>query len=469
MPRDAVGLHLSPGSRVAIVGGGPAGSFTAFHLLQFAREAGVPLSVTVFERKDFRRRGQTGCNKCAGILSPRLVRALEAVSLSIPSRLVMAQPTSYVLHLASEPVEIVQPGPDRGVLSVYRGGGPLRAELSPDVSFDAWLLDQTRAAGAEVVSANVRRINAGSGTPKGQQPVEVEVEGHKLAFDLIVLAIGVNAQLPALEGSAYQSPRTAVMAQDELALGTGVSPARRNQVQIHFGPRDGLLFGAVTPKGELFNASLLGHDLAGDPVGALLRRPEYAPLLEGGLSRLCGCHPRVAVSPARGIFSDRFVAVGDAAVTRLYKDGIGSAFFTARQAAWTAVNLGIGSQDFARGYASLCRSIAMDNRVGALLFGIWERVQAHSFWASTWLRVLSAERSLPVERRRSHLALWDLLTGADSYAGIAKRLLRPDALGTVLVGLLSESRLAQRFGLLAGSTASDTLESDPPPEMPLPE
>jgi flavin-dependent dehydrogenase len=465
---QATGFRLSPGSRVAIVGGGPAGSFTALHLLRFAREADVPLSVTIFERKDFRRRGQTGCNKCAGILSPRLVRALEAAGLSIPSRLIMAQPTSYVLHLAGEAVEIFEPGPDRRVLSVYRGGGPLHADLSPEVSFDAWLLDQARAAGAEVVSANVRRISVASNAPNGRQFAEVEVEGQKLAFDLVVLATGVNAQVPALEGIAYQPPRTAVMAQDELALATGLTPSQRKQVQIHFGSQHGLLFGALIPKGELLNASLLGHDLTGDAVGALLQRPESAWLSGGGLSRLCGCHPRVAVAPARAIFSDRFVAVGDAAVSRLYKDGIGSAFFTARQVAWTAVNMGIAGRDFARGYAPLCRSIALDNRVGALLFDMWERGQRRPWWARTWLRVLSVEQSLPTARQYYHLALWDLLTGADSYAGIARRLMQPDAVGTALLGLLFETRFARPLGLPTGAAARKVLEGDPPPGTPLP-
>ncbi len=77
MTQRHAGLHLSSGSRVAVVGGGPAGSLVALHLLRFASRMAIPLSVTIFERKDFGRRGPAGCNKCAGILSARVMQGLS--------------------------------------------------------------------------------------------------------------------------------------------------------------------------------------------------------------------------------------------------------------------------------------------------------------------------------------------------------------------------------------------------------
>ena len=42
-------LHLSDGDRVCIIGGGPAGSFAALHLLDRASRRGLRLKVLIFE------------------------------------------------------------------------------------------------------------------------------------------------------------------------------------------------------------------------------------------------------------------------------------------------------------------------------------------------------------------------------------------------------------------------------------
>ena len=61
-------MHLTNDSRVVIVGGGPAGSFAALHLLRYAAQANLTLGIIIFEARDFNRPGPGGCNKCAGIL-----------------------------------------------------------------------------------------------------------------------------------------------------------------------------------------------------------------------------------------------------------------------------------------------------------------------------------------------------------------------------------------------------------------
>ncbi len=69
-------------------------------------------------------------------------------------------------------------------------------------------------------------------------------------------------------------------------------------------------------------------------------------------------------------YTDRFVAIGDAAVTRLYKDGIGFALLTAREAARTVVYHGIAHLDFKRHYEPFCKAINRDNRWGRIVFSI---------------------------------------------------------------------------------------------------
>jgi 2-polyprenyl-6-methoxyphenol hydroxylase-like FAD-dependent oxidoreductase len=44
-------LFLKNGSKVAIIGGGPAGSFFAHFASQYATEMGIDISITIFDRK----------------------------------------------------------------------------------------------------------------------------------------------------------------------------------------------------------------------------------------------------------------------------------------------------------------------------------------------------------------------------------------------------------------------------------
>ncbi len=111
-------------SRVAIIGGGPAGSFFALCAQSIAAQLGWQLDITVFERKDLSAAGPRGCNMCAGILSRRTVEGLAALGLALPPEIVRAQIRADRLHWGEHSVSIEPPDATRQVLSVYRGGGP---------------------------------------------------------------------------------------------------------------------------------------------------------------------------------------------------------------------------------------------------------------------------------------------------------------------------------------------------------
>ena len=100
----------------------------------------------------------------------------------------------------------------------------------------------------------------------------------------------------------------------------------------------GLSFGAIIPKGRFLNISLLGKGFTRDSVDEFITAQNLMDVLQHNpSSSLCGCNPRIAVGAAHHYYGDRWVAVGDAAVTRLYKDGIGSAYQTTHTAMTTAV------------------------------------------------------------------------------------------------------------------------------------
>ena len=159
-------------NRVCIVGGGPAGSFAALHLLQLSKLHNLHLDVRIFEPRDFSRPGPSGCNRCAGILSSRLWGNLSELGLSIPEEILQAELQAYTIHLNGESIHLERPDPARRIVSVYRGGGPRMIEGAPEASFDNFLLHQAVNRGAIHVSNRVREVSW-EGTPCGPYQIRV--------------------------------------------------------------------------------------------------------------------------------------------------------------------------------------------------------------------------------------------------------------------------------------------------------
>ncbi|MBT8443281.1 MAG: hypothetical protein KJO13_00955, partial [Gammaproteobacteria bacterium] len=73
-PSRSEAAGLNDGSRVAVVGGGPAGSMFGYFLLDMAKHIGVKLDVDIYEPRNFRRVGPGGCNHCGGVVSESLIQ-----------------------------------------------------------------------------------------------------------------------------------------------------------------------------------------------------------------------------------------------------------------------------------------------------------------------------------------------------------------------------------------------------------
>ena len=418
-------MRLANGSRVVIVGGGPAGSFAALHLIRFARESGLTLEVRILEPRDFSRPGPGGCNKCAGIISSLLARDLLTLGLNLPDEIIQAELDTYILHLDKTELQIHRPDSGRYIMSVYRGGGPRLGAPPFPKTFDGWLLDQARESGVIVQRVVVRSIQPGS------RPLVITAQ-ETLEADLVILATGVNSRPPLDPAWGYRPPRTEVMAQDEIII---PAELRDHSVHVYFDHPPGLIFGALIPKGRYANISLLGRHLQPGAVGDFLDGNGVSALFPDGLHRLCGCAPRVAVTAARGYFADRMVAVGDAAVTRLYKNGMGMAFVTARAAAQTAIQRGVSRRDFARGYAPVCREIAVDNFYGRLLFSLWGITRRIPFLLRAWEKAVAAEISQPPQRQAHIRILWGMFSGDEPYRHLFWISLSRSALMNILKNL----------------------------------
>jgi flavin-dependent dehydrogenase len=414
-------LRLRNGDRVCIIGGGPAGSSSALHLLRLARQQGIDLEVVIYEPHDFFTPGAThNCKGCAGILSAGALERMANLGLALPPEVVQSELREYEIHVPGQVTVIQQPVAGRKILSVYRGTGPRRHRGEPLASFDGFLLSAAMAAGAQYVRARVRKV-----TWEGRPVVHLDQTDQPA--DLLVLATGVNSRSPLDPVFGYQPPKSAVMAQDEI-LRPHDWPDDR--VAGFFGDPPGLLFGALVPKGEYLNVSLLtrgspAHAVQEFYVAQANSLPHFFPAKPQGV---CGCSPRILTEPATAYFGDRWVCVGDAVVSHLYKDGINSAFITAKAAMTSAMGAGIGREDFRRTYRPICDHLAADNRYGALLYAAFSRLLSVPRCASAFADLVRGEAGLSIERQLHARLLWGMLTGAEPYRDLLRLVLKPRGL-----------------------------------------
>jgi len=133
-------LQLDDGSRIAVIGGGPAGSFFSYFLLDLAERAGMDIQVDIYEPKDFSRPGPAGCNHCGGIVHESLVQILAAEGINLPPTVVQRGIDSHVLHMGVGSVRIETPLHEKRIGALYRGGGPRGITERKWDSLDGYLL-----------------------------------------------------------------------------------------------------------------------------------------------------------------------------------------------------------------------------------------------------------------------------------------------------------------------------------------
>jgi len=411
-----MGIRLHDGSRIGVVGGGPAGSLCAYFLLTFARRMDLNLCLDIYEPRDFTQTGPDGCNMCGGIVSESLVQALAGEGIGLPPSVVQRGIDSYVLCTAGNRVRIDTPSKEKRIAAVHRGGGPRDLREVKWGGLDGYLLTRARELGAVVVPARVSDVGWDNGRP------QVHLQNTSYTYDLLIGASGVNSagwQLYEKLGLRSRRPDTTRAYITEL-------PMDEESITRHFGssmhvflldiPR--LDFAAIIPKGDFLTVCLLGQDIDRELISAFFNSPAVKncfPAAWNQVQGICRCAPRINVREATVPYMDRVVLVGDCGVTRLYKDGIGAAYRTAKAAARTAVFSGVSAHDFRRHYWPLYRSIAGDNRFGRLIFAIIHRIKAIEPLRRGVMRMAALEQAGPAGDRPMSIVLWDLFTGSAPY------------------------------------------------------
>lgn len=426
-------MKIETGSRVAIVGGGPAGVLFAFYLQRYGEQKNIRPEITVYQQRNFAEGGPKGCKGCAGILSVSIFNNLEELGLTIPEGVIQNRITAYTIHSPHTSISITNPEKEKEIVSIYRGGGPRLSYGGRTVGFDGWLLGQAQSHGITVVNQAVSQIDL------GLQP-GIEVAGKKLECDLVVLATGVSTKPVPITGLEYVPPKTRIAAVDELYAGIDQVESRLGNTAHGFlVPRLGIAFGALVPKGPFITVTVLSNGRSPVTIEDFLSYDIVRDVLPSRYERACGCRPKAVVGSACNYFADRFVAIGDAAVSKLYQDGLSSSLLTARQAAHTAVYHGISHQDFARQYQPIFHGVDRDNLWGRMLFSMNNKAKDSRTFLLTQHRLTSIEQENTKGPQPFTKAAWGMLTGSYGYRDLMRGLFRPVSVVKLLRELLLES------------------------------
>ena len=419
-------LHLGNGSKVAVIGGGPAGSFFSYFLLQLAQRLDLNLQVDIYEPRDYTVPGPQGCNMCAGIISESLVQLLATEGINLPSIIVQRGIENYVLYTSKGKTRIRTATDEQRIAAVFRGAGPRDLTESTWRSFDGYLLELAVSKGALHKQEKVKGVRWNQGR------LELSTSGgNSQVYDLAVVAAGLNSStLKIFDGLGlkYKPPQSIRSHLREYKLGKEkVEKYLGVNVHVFLLNLPGLEFGAIVPKESYATLCLVGYGIDDNLVRSFLSDP----LVKGCLppdtkpEGSCRCFPpayfRAAIEP----FADRIVFIGDSSASRLFKDGIGAAYRTSKAAATTAILQGVSANDFRRHYFPICKRIESDNQIGRVVFAVNSAIKKRSYALGGLVRMVNREQQDARARKRMSGVVWDTFTGSAPYKDIFKRTLHP--------------------------------------------
>jgi flavin-dependent dehydrogenase len=428
-------FSLKDGSRVAVVGGGPAGSFFAYFLLEMAEAVDLDLDVHIYEPRSFKHCGPAGCNHCGGIVSESLVQILAAEGINLPPEVVQRGIESYVVHMDVGSVAVQSPSGEQRIAALYRGNGPRGGADSPWESFDGYLQRIATDRGARIVR---RLITAAEW--RDDRPWLLGADGEAEGYDLVTVASGVNSNflklLEDLPAGVAPPKTTRTYICEFRSTPEEVYRVLGNAMHVFMLTIPGLEFAAIIPKGEFVTVVMLGDELDQDLVHAFLNDPVVRRCFPTGATPcVCSCSPLINMGPTKRPYGDRVVLIGDSGVTRLYKDGIGAAFRTAKAAASTAILEGVSAEAFKKHYWPTCRGIARDNAIGKVIFGTTTLFKMSKVSRRGIMRMAAREQANPDATRHMSSLLWNMFTGSAPYKEILRGTLHPGFLGHMALNL----------------------------------
>ncbi len=458
--RNGEELLLKDGSKIAIIGGGPAGSFFAHFALRFAKEMGLNISITIFDKKSFIKSGPEGCNMCAGVISENLIYKLQEQHIMIPQSRVQRVIDGYYFHTQDGGVLLKHPDPSRPskIVTVFRGNGPCQSAFGENISFDDFLIEDVHKRGVEIVHESVKEVIL----PKNPTDLVRVIFGKResiqeMTADLVVGAFGVNTGM--MErfhrmGFGYHPPKTVRTCQAELLFDRSViEKLFGNNISVFALGIKWLKFASITPKSGYVTVNLVGkRDVTKAGLIEFLNHPAVRNVLPEGWQmpeNYCMCFSKIPVTHAKHPYTNRLVIIGDASISRTYKSGIESAFNMAYLTAKTAFSQGVSEQAFKNGYYKVAKKVLIrDNFYGILMLLLNDYIFSQREISDAHLSLLKSGKNLPVARRINEI-LWNMVTGDATYKEIFLKAINPQMLMRVMpidIGAWFKNKLKQGIG-----------------------
>lgn len=414
--------------RFGIIGGGPAGSLFAHFAFRWANSLNQPIELTIFDGKTFQKSGPHGCNLCAGVISRSLQQRLQEEGIFLPARRIMSWVDSYVLHVGLDQLHLSAPeGRPGKVATVFRGNGPRYIRFPEIVSFDDFLLSWAQDLGSKVIPYAVQNLSL---PEKEGQPMRIQYGYHNSLFgetevDWVIGAFGVNTSLGQKIRQlniGYFPPRTRLTFQAELKFPDALrEELLGNNIHIYIPRHRKIRYATLIPKGEFTTLTIIGWDdvrpgILQDFFG-LEAIKKFLPPTEP----TCFCYPRIVIAPCRRPHFPRFLVVGDAAFCRYYKNGLESAFLSAKMAAEAIFNPKINEKPLKAYFKIATDKIIKDNFYGRLLFHLNDFIASLPPLTRFHLNLVSRPLSDFISLNLRQI-LWDMFTGERPYKEIFKRL-----------------------------------------------
>jgi len=351
MKADLKPLHN--GDTICILGGGPGGASCAIALKNEAARLGKEVNVLILEQKKFGEHRHF--NQCIGVLSPPLETILgEKLNLSLPADIVLREIKGYCLH--SDRLSLDLDGNESGkTFAVNRS------------KFDAFMIEQAQRAGAVVLHSRATGIEI------SDEEVIVYSEGENCRGAVVVGAFGLDDGSCKIfeQATAYRQPDFLNTIITRLSPGEDFLRAMGSTIHAFLLSQAGLEFGAVTPKDDHLSINVAGRRVSSRVMLDFLRSSQvqkFLPPQTRTVKPLNYFKGKFPIAPAKHLYGDRYVTIGDAAgLIRPFKGkGINSACLTGVFAARTIMNHGVSKAAFEH-YAGDCVELTYDLPFGRAL------------------------------------------------------------------------------------------------------
>ncbi|MFK5953766.1 MAG: hypothetical protein QM498_11960 [Desulfobacterium sp.] len=155
----------------------------------------------------------------------------------------------------------------------------------------------------------------------------------------------------------------------------------------------------------------------------------------------CRCTPHIVVTPAKEPFADRVAMAGDSLGARLYRDGLFSAFISARALAETVIHNGVDKKSLSQGCGWVLRWLERDNRHGKRVMGVTQWVLKSTLLSRILYQTFASEMKFK-EKDKWPLGtvLWKVGSGVADYGEVCRDILSPAVFFSILKGIYKTCR-----------------------------